>query len=253
MATKQEIDSFISQIAPLIQKHARERGYKVASPIIAQACIESAFGTSKLSALHHNYFGLKCGSSWKGASVNMKTKEEYTPGTLTTIKDNFRAYSSMEDGVKGYFDFTSTKRYAKLKKAATPKEYLECIKAAGYATSSAYVTTNMNTIKKYNLTRYDTSDVAQEPQGEPKNGNPYPIPTGLIKMGTRGNSARWLQVALNSWSLDHNPPYLLKVDGIAGEKTIAALKDFQTRNSLTVDGIAGPATISALVNALHYI
>lgn len=97
------------------------------------------------------------------------------------------------------------------------------------------------------------AQITLEPQGEAKNGNPYDIPTCLIKLGTRGNAARWLQYELNAWSLDHNPPYCLKVDGIIGNKSIVALKDFQTRNSLTVDGIAGPATISALVNALHYI
>jgi flagellum-specific peptidoglycan hydrolase FlgJ len=31
----------------------------------------------------------------------MRTKEEYKVGTLTTIKDNFRAYASDEEGVRG--------------------------------------------------------------------------------------------------------------------------------------------------------
>lgn len=96
---------FIEQIAPIIQKYAKAYGYKVVSAVIAQACIESGFGRSTLSAKYHNYFGLKCGSGWLGPSVNMNTKEEYTPGTLTSIRDFFRVYSSMEDGVKGYYEF----------------------------------------------------------------------------------------------------------------------------------------------------
>lgn len=155
MATAVQISTFIEQIAPLIQAEARKRGYKVASPIIAQACIESAFGTSSLGYKYHNYFGMKCGSSWKGKSVNLKTKEEYKVGVLTTIKDNFRVYDSMEAGVAGYFDFINTKRYENLKTARTSKEYLEMIKADGYATSSTYVQTNMNCIVKYNLSRFD--------------------------------------------------------------------------------------------------
>lgn len=155
MATAVEISTFIEQIAPLIQAEARRRGYKVASPIIAQACIESAFGTSSLGYKYHNYFGMKCGSSWNGKSVNLKTKEEYKVGVLTTIKDNFRVYDSMKDGVAGYFDFISTKRYENLKDARTSKEYLELIKADGYATSSTYVQTNMNVIIKYGLSKYD--------------------------------------------------------------------------------------------------
>ena len=155
MATPVQITTFIEQIAPLIQKECLARGYKVASPIIAQACIESAFGTSSLGYKFHNYFGMKCGSSWKGKSVNLKTKEEYKVGVLTTIKDNFRVYDTMEAGVAGYFDFISSKRYENLKTARTSKEYLEMIKADGYATSSTYVQTNMNCIIKYNLSKYD--------------------------------------------------------------------------------------------------
>lgn len=155
MATQEQVHAFINQIAPLIQKESKTRGYKVASPIIAQACCESAFGTSSLGYKYHNYFGMKCGSAWKGKSVNLKTKEEYTVGNLTTIRDNFRVYDSMEEGVKGYFDFISTKRYANLKEANSPRQYLEMIKADGYATSSTYVATNMSLVDKYGLTRFD--------------------------------------------------------------------------------------------------
>jgi flagellum-specific peptidoglycan hydrolase FlgJ len=155
MASAAQAKDFIKRIAPIIQKEAKARGYKVCSPIIAQACIESAFDGSLLAYKYHNYFGMKCGSSWKGRSVNLRTKEEYTPGKLTTIRDNFRAYQTMEDGVKGYFDFISAKRYANLLTAETPQEYLKRIKADGYATSSTYVNTNMNCINKYNLTDWD--------------------------------------------------------------------------------------------------
>lgn len=146
---------FISTIAPLIVKEGKKRGYHVFSPIIAQAICESNWGQSGLSANYNNFFGLKCGSKWKGASVNMKTKEEYTVGTLTTIKDNFRAYPSVVDGVAGYFDFISTKRYANLKTAMTPLQYCQFLKADGYATSSSYVNTLMSIIQKNNLTKYD--------------------------------------------------------------------------------------------------
>ena len=155
MATQEQVHAFINQIAPLIQKESKARGYKVASPIIAQACCESAFGTSSLGYKYHNYFGMKCGSAWKGKSVNLKTKEEYTIGQLTTIRDNFRIYDSIEEGVKGYFDFISTKRYANLKEANSPRQYLEMIKADGYATSSTYVATNMTLVDRYGLTRFD--------------------------------------------------------------------------------------------------
>lgn len=148
-------NNFIDKIAPIIQREGLARGYKVISPVIAQAIIESKSGKSTLSAKYHNYFGLKCGSHWKGASVNLKTKEEYTPGVLTDIKANFRAYPDMVSGVKGYYDFISTPRYASLKTAETPRRYLELIKAAGYATSSSYVNTCMKVVQNYNLVQWD--------------------------------------------------------------------------------------------------
>ena len=157
MATSKQIKAFINNIAPIVQKYAKQYGYKLSCPIIAQACIESGYGLSSLASKYNNYFGLKCGSSWRGKSVNLQTKEEYKAGTYTTIIDNFRVYDNMDAGVKGYFDFISTNRYKNLKTATTPKQYLEYIKADGYATSSSYVAKTMDIVIKYNLTKYDST------------------------------------------------------------------------------------------------
>ena len=160
---------FIEKVAKYVQKYAPDYGIKVCSPIIAQAILESAWGKSSLAAKYHNYFGMKCGSKWTGKSVNLTTKEEYTPGTSTTIKSNFRVYDSMAEGIKGYFEFIQLDRYKNLKGITDPKKYLETIKADGYATSSKYVENNMNVIEKHNLTKYDAvlkeeSKVATEPR-----------------------------------------------------------------------------------------
>ena len=146
---------FIEQIAEYVKKYAGMCGIKVHSPIIAQAILESGWGKSALASKYHNYFGLKCGSSWCGKSVNMTTKEEYKVGTITNIRDNFRVYDSMEAGVKGYFVFINKKRYANLKGVESPEEYVRRIKADGYATSSKYVDNIMRVIRDNNLTRFD--------------------------------------------------------------------------------------------------
>ena len=157
--TKQE---FIEKIAGYVRKYAPQYGIKVHSAPIAQAILESGWGKSKLASAYHNYFGLKCGTKWKGKSVNLTTQEEYTAGTLTTIKDNFRVYDSMEEGVKGYFDFLQLARYENLKGITDPQKYLETIKADGYATSSKYAENNMKLVKQYELTKYDTVDNSGE-------------------------------------------------------------------------------------------
>lgn len=150
-------NEFIETIAPIIKNEANKRGYKVCSTIIAQAILESGFGKSLLASKYHNYFGMKCGSYWKGKSVNLKTKEEYN-GKVVNITDNFRVYDSMESGVKGYFDFISTPRYEKLKKAKDYFEYANFIKECGYATSSSYVTSLTNLVNLYNLTVCDRKE-----------------------------------------------------------------------------------------------
>lgn len=146
---------FIEKIAGYVQKYASFYGIMVHSPIIAQAILESGWGKSKLASTYHNYFGLKCGSRWTGKSVNMTTQEEYEVGTYTTIKDNFRVYDSMEEGIKGYFEFIQLDRYKNLKGITDPKKYLETIKSDGYATSSTYVENNMKLVEQYDLTKYD--------------------------------------------------------------------------------------------------
>lgn len=151
----EEQKRFINSVAPIVQKYAPQYGIRVCSPIIAQAILESVWGGSKLSARYHNYFGLKCGSKWTGKSVNMKTAEEYTPGTKTAIRDNFRAYDSLESGIRGYFEFIQLERYHNLRGITDPQKYLEVIKTDGYATSSTYVSDLLKVIETYDLTRYD--------------------------------------------------------------------------------------------------
>ena len=233
MPNNQECKKFIAEIAPIIQRLAKKNGYQVASPIIAQACIESRYGLSGL-AKYHNYFGLKCGSSWHGPSVNMATKEEYTVGTLTSIRDNFRVYANMEDGVQGYFDFISTRRYSNLKSATDPRTYLERIKADGYATSSSYVNTNMNCILKWDLTKYDS----KEPVTDSTTISPSVMP--VIKKGSKGD---WVVIAQGRLVV---AGYKIEVDGVFGPKTEEAVKKFQADHHLTVDGIIGKNTWSAL-------
>ena len=153
--TKQE---FMDSIAKYARKYAPQYGICIVSPAITQAILESGWGQSKLAAQYHNYFGLKCGTKWTGKSVNMATKEEYKPGVLTDIRDNFRVFDSMEDGVKGYFEFIQLERYHNLRGITDPKKYFETIIKDGYATSSTYVENCMALLNQYKLTQYDKEE-----------------------------------------------------------------------------------------------
>ena len=166
---------FAIDIANYVRKYAPQYGINVYSPVIAQAIHESGWGESKLSAKYHNYFGLKCGTKWTGKSVNMSTQEEYSAGTLTTISANFRAYDSMEEGVKGYFEFIQLPRYSNLKGITSPRKYLETIIADGYATGKQYVDHVMNLINLYNLTQFDVAVAPVTTPTEPKKTDSNPV------------------------------------------------------------------------------
>lgn len=136
------------------------------SPIIAQAILESASGTSELAKNAHNYFGLKyragrcpsaCGVYYKVGS------EQNKDGTYVSSNMQWTKFSTMDAGIKGYFDFINISNYSNLKGVSDPQTYLENIKKDGYATSINYVQNNMNVINKYNLTKYDIKTEVTEP------------------------------------------------------------------------------------------
>lgn len=162
--THEEAQRFISHIAPMICREGSKRGYAVFSTTVAQAIIEGAAGTSTLAKIHHNHFGMKAGKGYKGEYVRMRTKEEYVKGVLTEIYDNFRKYPNDEEGVKGYYDFISSKRYANLKNAKDYRQFAEYIKADGWATASKYRDNLIDKVEKYNLTKYDNIKIEYYPK-----------------------------------------------------------------------------------------
>lgn len=156
---------FINKIAPHIVKYARQYGFRCVSAVIAQACLESAWGESDKAA-RHNYFGLKyrngrvsCHSGYFKAG----SKEEYVKGQITNIEGTWYKFDSIEHGVEGYFQFITNGPYpiALLKSADNPRSYLSLLKNSGYATSSTYVENNMRLVDQYNLTQFDKEEAKE--------------------------------------------------------------------------------------------
>ncbi len=64
-----------------------------------------------------------------------------------------------------------------------------------------------------------------------------------LRLGTAGNLVRYKQVQLNRISRNYPAiPKIAPVDGVFGQETEAAAKEFQRIFNLTPDGIIGPAT-----------
>ena len=73
-----------------------------------------------------------------------------------------------------------------------------------------------------------------------RDGCPYPEPTALVRQGSSGSGARWVQWQLQRHGGD------LEVDGSFGAESNRTLRAFQQVFGLSVDGICGPATRAKL-------
>ena len=236
MATEKQIKDFIKEIAPYAQKAYKELGKVLPSVCIGMACVESAYGTSKIMREHHAFFGQKVGSGktatkyWQGAFFTSKTKEEYTVGTHTVITSAFRAYPSMEMSVFNYYELLNTKIYARVLAGVDYKTQMAQIKECGYMTSSTEVNSVIKLIEKYNLTQYDGGQASEPVQD---------LPT--LKRGDK-NAYVWAWQNYLTLCL----MYSGNIDGIFGEKTEEAVKKWQSANGLKADGIIGPKSWAKL-------
>ena len=155
-----QVYNFISEISKYVVKYANKYNIKVHSPIIAQAILESARGTSELAKVN-NYFGLKYKDGRCPTNNGFYYKvgsEQNADGTYTSTSMKWFTFENMEQCIIGYFDFINNARYENLKGVTDAKTYLENIKSDGYATSINYVDNLLNVIKTYDLTKYDKGE-----------------------------------------------------------------------------------------------
>lgn len=93
---------FIKQIAAYVKKYAPSYNIKVYSPIIAQAILESAYGTSELAVNAHNYFGLKYRAGRCKTCIGIYNKvgsEQNADGSYTSSSMQWCKFKDMENGV----------------------------------------------------------------------------------------------------------------------------------------------------------
>ena len=163
MATKAQVNDFISKlselaIAELKKRKKAGRKWTLPSVCIAQAALETGWGTSPLMVRANAYFGIKAGIGWTGRVYSTRTQECYNGRDYTTITDLFRAYDTLADSVADYFDLiTGLDRYKKACNQTDARTCIQAIKDGGYATSPTYVTNVMSIINQYGLTRYDNT------------------------------------------------------------------------------------------------
>lgn len=155
MATKEEQRQFIERVGALAAADMQASGV-LASLTIAQAILESGWGTSELATKANALFGIKADGRWPGKAYSKETKECYDGVSYTTVTALFRAYGSWEESVNDHSDFlVCSARYAAVIGEKDYRKAAEAIKAAGYATAPDYAEKLVRLIETYGLTTYD--------------------------------------------------------------------------------------------------
>jgi flagellum-specific peptidoglycan hydrolase FlgJ len=148
--------SFIRTAAEAARESQRVTGVP-ASVTIAQAILESYWGSSRLSRENNNYFGIKARERPGTAGVVWYDVWEVVNGANVVQSEPFRAYKTAADSFvdHGLF-FQQNGRYAAaLAASADPQQFAREINAAGYATDPSYAPKLIGLMDRFNLYAYD--------------------------------------------------------------------------------------------------
>ena len=127
---------------------------------MAQAILESGWGSSELAVTHNNLFGIKADTRWNGAVATITTSENYNDSTIA----NFRKYENINESIEDHGKFLyENSRYAEygLFNRKDYKAQAQALEDAGYSTvknengEPIYADKLIALIEKYNLMKYD--------------------------------------------------------------------------------------------------
>ncbi|MBL3636835.1 phage tail protein [Bacillus gibsonii] len=167
-------EDFIKQIAADAQRVYKNHQI-LASLIIAQGCLESAWGTSELATKGHNLFGMK--GEYKGQYITMMTWEVIN-GENVQVPAKFRKYPSWKESIDDlanlYLNGVSWDKnhYRAVVGETDYQKATAALVKAGYATDPNYATKLNSIIFTYKLTKYDTTEGLPDNPDEPSNPDP---------------------------------------------------------------------------------
>ena len=155
MATIEQIKKYIDLVYPAAVDVTKEKGLPehLAKVCLIQGALESGYGTSSIMMKYNALFGVKATETdiAKGEYYTANTTEyDKSLGKYVSISAKFRAFNSIRDNVKYYFELITNKRYGACKYSKDVKEALTIIWASGYATAPDYVEKCLNVEKILN-------------------------------------------------------------------------------------------------------
>nr|WP_232842658.1 glucosaminidase domain-containing protein [Lactobacillus sp. HBUAS51381] len=142
---------FITKMAKPAVRVYRQNGQVLPSIVIAQAILESSWGTSQLFLQANNPFGVK--GSYEGRTKSFLTNE-YVNNKKISVHANFRDYPTLTAAI---LDHDALLKRSYFKQTVTDYQTAaKLLQENGYATDPSYAKKLTNLIATYNLNQYDT-------------------------------------------------------------------------------------------------
>jgi flagellar rod assembly protein/muramidase FlgJ len=181
------VQDFVARMYPYANEVSQRTGIP-SHVILGQAGLETGWGRNLPrnpdGTTSNNLFGVKPGAGWKGPVAPARTMEEIG-GKLTPVNDNFRSYGSPAESMSDWAALMNSPRYAKARGAMyDPAAFGREIKAAGYATDSAYPEKVASTIE---MARRGVSSIG--PRGNMYRDNDGNLPRPSGDFAGAGNAA----------------------------------------------------------------
>lgn len=235
---------------------------------IAQAILESAWGSSQLSIRAKNLFGIKAFSNWRGDKITLPTTEWYRD-KKQVINSDFRAYDSFNESIEDHSKLLSNARYKPIRECTNYKEACRKIYECGYATDPGYPEKLIRIIEENKLYEFDNSEVLPEvsvSSGEDKILRFQRLCNSLgirdyegkalvedNKLGPRTRSCTGKMPVLKEGSKGEAVGFVQEVvkamptDGSFGPLTKRCVMEYQRTTNIEVDGIVGPQTWTTII------
>jgi hypothetical protein len=235
---------------------------------IAQAILESSWGSSQLSQRAKNLFGIKAFSNWRGERIKLPTAEWYGD-QKKIINADFRVYDSFNESIEDHNKLLTNFRYEAVRGCSNYKEACRKIYECGYATDPSYPEKLINIIEENKLYEYDRAyelaeatvtietgrilkfqqlcnklgikDYEGKSLEEDNKMGPRTkscvakLPT--LKIGSSGPAVEFIQEIVNA----------VPIDCSFGLATRNCVMEYQKSKNIEVDGVVGIQTWTAFI------
>ncbi|MCP9334204.1 glycoside hydrolase family 73 protein [Lentilactobacillus hilgardii] len=149
--TIKQRNRFINKISTSAVINFEKNRVVLPSVVIAQAILESQYGTSELYKLAKNPFGIK--GSYQGQSMTFYT-HEVEKGKTISVLARFRKYPNLQAAIMDHNQLVHRK-FVRQKNVLSYRKTTRLLQKNGYATDPHYAQKLNHLIVKYKLGRYD--------------------------------------------------------------------------------------------------